>query len=174
MEDFGQHVESCSSVTKTLHLHCHHAYGHQNWQCGDLSWGTTTHKVLTRLRIIKRCCYNPAFSRNGENEYCQTPSNHFTWDRTQLISNLLIKCTPKIDCKRKRLQLVLKASTKNITEALSKSLSGETRKSKTWPLRKLSIRSSYFLDMVLNGTVEQSHFKVKKKLTTLWFKRKTP
>ena len=148
MVDFSQHVESCSSVTKTLHLHCHHAYGHQ--------------KVLTRVRIIKRCCYNPAFSKNGENEYCQTPFNHFIWDRTQLISILLIKCTPKIDCKHKRLQLVLKTSTKNGTKTFSKSLSGETLKSKTWPLEKLSIRSSYFLDMVLNGTVEQSHFKVKK------------
>ena len=142
--DFGQHVESCSSVTKTLHLHCHHAYGHRNWQCGDLSWGTTTHKVLSRLRIIKRCCYNPAFSRNRENKYCQTPFNHFILDRTQLISYLLIRCTLKIDCKRKRLQLVLKTSTKNGTKTFSKSLSGET---KTWPLRKLYIRSSYFLDV---------------------------
>ena len=162
MADFGQHVESCSSVTKTLHLHCHHVYGQQNWQCGDLSWETTTHKYLTRVRIIKRCCYNPAFLRNGENEYCQTPFNHFIWGRTQLISNLLIKCSAKIDCKRKRLQLVLKTSTKNGTKAFSKSLSGETLKSKTWPPRKLSICLSYFLDIVLHGTVEQSHFKVKK------------
>ena len=77
MADFGKHVESCFSVTKTLHIHCHHAYGHQNWHSGDLSWGTNTHKVLTRVRIIKRCQNSFAFLRNGENEYCQTPFNHF-------------------------------------------------------------------------------------------------
>ena len=105
MADFGKHVESCFSVTKTLHIHCHHAYGHQNWHSGDLSWGTNTHKVLTRVRIIKRC---------------QNSFNHFIWDRTQLISILLISCTPKIVCKRKGLQLLLKTSTKNGTKTFSK------------------------------------------------------
>ena len=44
----------------------------------------------------------------------------------------------------------------------SKSIFGEILKSKTLSLRKRSIYSTYFLDIALNGTVEQSHFRIKK------------
>ena len=45
MADLIKHVESCSSLIKTLYFHYYDTYVHQNSQVSDLSWEASIHKA---------------------------------------------------------------------------------------------------------------------------------